>query len=188
MSIVHASNPTSLRATSPDGTRTRGLSACSHGQLRLLLAAAALFTATTPASSASASPPTVRVSGGLVRGAAPAPGSTQFLGVPFASPPTGDLRWRPPQPAAAWAPKVLDATTYGPSCSQIPANHSSYRPIPAEELQDEDCLYLNVFAPERLPGDPATYPVMVGSTSSMLNTLSTRCFVKNAFAGGSGCL
>ena len=136
--------------------------ACSHGQLRLLLAAA-LFTATTRStpSSAPASPPTVRISGGLVRGAAPAPGSTQFLGVPFASPPTGDLRWRPPQPAAPWAPKVLDATTYGPSCSQIPANHSSYRPIPAEELQDEDCLYLNVFAPERLPGDPATYPVMV---------------------------
>src|ERR1700722_7621002 len=46
--------------------------------------------------------PVVRTDNGLVRGAGAA-GVDSFLGLPYAAPPTGNLRWRPPQPAAGWA-------------------------------------------------------------------------------------
>lgn len=67
-----------------------------------------------------------------------------FLGIPFAAPPVGALRWQPPQPAPAWS-GVRPATSYGPACPQ-----GSGSPV------TEDCLYLNVYRParatnERLP-------------------------------------
>ena len=63
-----------------------------------------------------------------------------FLGLPYAAPPTGNLRWRPPQPAAAWS-GVRDATTFGPSCPQAPS------PFAPPGQFSEDCLYLNVYTP-----------------------------------------
>ncbi len=104
----------------------------------LLLVVAALI----PASSASAGGggSVVRVDGGLLQGTSSA-GVRSFLGVPYAAPPVGDLRWRPPQPAARW-PGVRSATAFGPHCAQ-PAS-----PFGAATTS-EDCLYLNVFAPAR---------------------------------------
>src|ERR1700722_11889219 len=77
-----------------------------------LLAASAVTVAATVlgagAGGAAASPasgsanPIVRTDHGLVRGAGTA-GVDTFLGLPYAAPPTGNLRWRPPQPAAGWA-------------------------------------------------------------------------------------
>src|SRR5579872_4408656 len=60
----------------------------------------------------------VTISDGAVRGAA-VPGSTveEYLGLPYAAPPIGDLRWRPPQPPARWH-GVRDATSFAPSCPQ----------------------------------------------------------------------
>jgi Carboxylesterase family len=85
------------------------------------------------------------------------PGTTvgatdQFLGLPYAAPPVGRLRWRPPQPAAHWS-GVRDATQYGPHCPQ-PATPFGLASA------TEDCLYLNVFTPAgaRAGGD---HPVMV---------------------------
>ena len=81
------------------------------------------------ASSAVASPasgganPVVRIDDGLVRGADVA-GVNTFLGLPYAAPPTGNLRWRAPQPAAAWS-GVRDATQFGPSCPQPTTNKGS---------------------------------------------------------------
>ena len=69
--------------------------------------------------------PIVRTENGRVRGIA-APSAYQFLGIPYAAPPTGNLRWRPPQPAPAWS-GVRDATTFGPSCPQ--ATHT--KPVPS---------------------------------------------------------
>ena len=92
------------------------------------------------ASSASGSTdPIVRIDGGLVRGA-DAAGVNSFLGLPYAAPPTGNLRWRPPQPAAGWS-GVRDATTFGPSCPQAPS------PFAPPGQFSEDCLYLNVYTP-----------------------------------------
>ena len=97
----------------------------------------------------------VAVEGGRIRGLAVEPGSDVrvFRGVPFARPPVGKLRWRPPQPVKAWR-NVRDCTEFAPSCPQPVA-----RIIP--EIQgnrSEDCLYLNVWTAGRA-GDRR--PVMV---------------------------
>src|SRR5512139_436665 len=77
----------------------------------------------------------VRVAGGTLRGKVDAAGRT-FLGVPYAAPPTGALRFRPPQPSSAW-PGVRDATKEASLCpQQVPLGSTS-----------EDCLYLNVHTP-----------------------------------------
>src|SRR5215471_7966207 len=78
----------------------------------------------------------------------------EFLGVPYAAPPVGDLRWRPPQPHARWA-GVRDATSFGAHCAQGP---SAFGVASASE----DCLFLNVFAPARR-GDDVEHgaPVML---------------------------
>jgi para-nitrobenzyl esterase len=91
------------------------------------------------APSSGSSSPVVRTGGGLVRGAGAA-GVDSFLGLPYAAPPTGNLRWRAPQPAAAWT-GVRDATTFGPSCPQAPS------PFAPPGQFSEDCLYLNVYTP-----------------------------------------
>lgn len=73
-----------------------------------------------------------------------------FRGVPFAQPPLGDLRWRPPQPLTAWD-GVRDARQFGPACMQPRTPFTEYEAI------SEDCLYLNIWAPE----DARDRPVMV---------------------------
>ena len=85
--------------------------------------------------------PIVRIDNGLVRGAGVS-GVRSFLGLPYAAPPTGNLRWRPPQPAAAWS-GVRDATQFGPSCPQQTMNNPYLPPGPISE----NCLYLNVYTP-----------------------------------------
>ncbi|GAB3655370.1 hypothetical protein GCM10027589_14520 [Actinocorallia lasiicapitis] len=95
--------------------------------------------------SGAAAPDVVSVETGDVRGVTAA-GHRSYLGIPYAKAPVGELRWRPPQPPAAWD-GVRDATRFGASCAQ-PAS-------PFNELAlTEDCLFLNVFAPKtagRLP-------------------------------------
>lgn len=67
-------------------------------------------------------------------------GINEFRGIPYAAPPVGALRWRPPQPAANWA-GVRDATAFGPICPQ------PVRPGAPPTPQSEDCLSLNIYAP-----------------------------------------
>ena len=69
--------------------------------------------------------------------------SCAFLGIPFAAPPIGNLRWKSPQPAAVWAPAVLNATAPPPTCPQLNAATG----LPAGS---EDCLKLNVWTPNPL--------------------------------------
>jgi para-nitrobenzyl esterase len=76
-----------------------------------------------------------------------------FRKIPFAAPPVGELRWKPPAPHAAWT-TTLDATKKGPRCVQ--------RSLISGELDaesDEDCLTVNVWAPAVAPPKPA--PVLV---------------------------
>jgi para-nitrobenzyl esterase len=65
-----------------------------------------------------------------------------FQGIPFAAPPVGDLRFRPPRPATPWR-DPLDATAPRPTCAQLPTAYGT----PASFT--EDCLYLNVTTPRQ---------------------------------------
>jgi para-nitrobenzyl esterase len=106
-----------------------------------------------PASQQNASSgPVVGTTGGLLRGAITG-NADEFLGIPYAAPPVGVLRWRPPQPAAPWR-GVRDATTFAPHCAQ------SASPFGIASTS-EDCLYLNVFTPSGARHDFGTRPVMV---------------------------
>jgi carboxylesterase type B len=108
--------------------------------------AAAMLVPAAPA--AAGGPSVVRVDTGALRGVS-AGGVQSFLGIPYAKPPVGDLRWQPPRPAQRWA-GIRDAVAYGNSC---PARASTNGP----RSETEDCLYLNVFRPagaragQRLP-------------------------------------
>lgn len=88
--------------------------------------------------------PVVSVPGGAIRGRSlTASGGAVFKGIPFAQPPTGDLRWREPMPVKAWT-GVRDAGVYGAPCAQIAAGWNDH----AAAISSEDCLYLNVWTPE----------------------------------------
>jgi para-nitrobenzyl esterase len=87
----------------------------------------------------------VHAPAGAVRGIATG-GVRAFKGMPYALPPVGSARWKPPIPAPAWR-GVRDASAFGPACYQPhPRSVSIYADDPA--TMSEDCLSLNVWAPE----------------------------------------
>jgi para-nitrobenzyl esterase len=79
----------------------------------------------------------VHIDTGLVSGAATASDVRVFKGIPYAAPPVGELRWRPPAPAAHWE-GVRKGDEFGPVCMQN-------RQPNATPAASEDCLYLNVW-------------------------------------------
>ena len=81
----------------------------------------------------------------------------KFLGVPFATPPTGDLRLKAPQPLEAWRPGVLQAKKHGNICFQPTAFAYLFKPYAANFSYSEDCLYLDVYT----PNVSVSLPVMV---------------------------
>ena len=100
-------------------------------------------------------PPSVKFGGGTVQGVQEE-GAFVFRGIPYAAPPVGNLRWRPPQPAPPWQ-GVRSAASFGPACPQPEVS----------ELEGggdlgklaEDCLYLNIWKPTNPP--EKKLPVMV---------------------------
>lgn len=80
-----------------------------------------------------------------------------FKGIPFAAPPVGDLRWKPPQPVSAWE-GVRPALKYGNISLQNLMPAGGPIAIGTPEAQSEDCLYLNVYSPGL---DVKKRPVMV---------------------------
>ncbi|WP_328751445.1 carboxylesterase/lipase family protein [Streptomyces sp. NBC_00285] len=112
---------------------------------------ATAWSAAPPTQPARPAATTVRTHDGPVRGAAH-DGYRTFEGIPYAAPPTGDLRWAPPHRAAPWS-AVRDATRPASACPQ-PAGE-----VPGGST-DEDCLHLNVTTPDSAgPGNPR--PVIV---------------------------
>ena len=83
--------------------------------------------------------PVVRTTEGPVRGFVRS-GVSVFLGIPYAAPPVGNLRWRPPQPVEHWD-NPLDATHYANTCPQV----TELGAFAGPSSTTEDCLYLNVF-------------------------------------------
>ena len=96
----------------------------------------------------------VRVDGGRISGLGEDT-LRVFRGIPYAAPPVGDLRWRPPQPVHPWT-GVRKCTAFGASCPQgdpVAENEA------VVDSQSEDCLYLNVWTPARAAKE--RLPVMV---------------------------
>jgi para-nitrobenzyl esterase len=147
------------------GRRTRGPLGTGPGRracgpLAAVLTAAVALASCTTAAGPTAAPakrqvpatnPIVTTADGKLRGRA-AGTIDEFLGIPYAAPPVGPLRWRPPQPAAHWA-GVRPATRFGPHCPQYGS------PFGMASMS-ENCLYLNVYVPAGSPRG-SSLPVMV---------------------------
>jgi para-nitrobenzyl esterase len=106
-------------------------------------------TGTTFAQQATADPTLVQLDSGKVRGIE-ADGVIAFKDIPFAQPPVGSLRWRPPQTVKPWQ-GVREAKAFSPNPMQPPGETSTNI--------SEDCLYLNVWRPAATAGKPL--PVVV---------------------------
>lgn len=125
-----------------------------HRLLLRALAVAATAWASHSGASAQAGAPLVAAPAGTLEGTQ-ADGVRAFKGIPFARPPVGDLRWRPPVPAARWD-GVRKAKTFGKACLQPPANPASVY-YGGALATSEDCLTLNVWT----PAGASKMPVMV---------------------------
>ncbi len=94
--------------------------------------------------------------GAIESTAEPHSGVRSFKGIPFAQPPTGDLRWREPQPVKNWK-GVRNADKFGPRCMQRTSPTADY--LFRSDGMSEDCLYLNVWTPAK--SDRERLPVLV---------------------------
>lgn len=96
---------------------------------------------------------TVKITSGEIKGKPRLGGGAEFLGIPYAQPPLGDLRWHEPVPVKPWS-GVRDASTFGVPCTQPDLGDWNRHDA---ETGKEDCLFLNVITPRW----PVTKPLPV---------------------------
>jgi para-nitrobenzyl esterase len=152
-----------LHLTARIATLALGLAACSG-----------LRDASTPDVATAAAAPLdaiVRTDAGLVAGTligSPERPVRVFRGIPYAAPPLGELRWKPPQPVAAWS-GIREATRFGPWATQRYPTASVFE-VAGEADMGEDTLQLNVLTSARSAA--ARLPVLVWLHGGGLDTLS----------------
>jgi para-nitrobenzyl esterase len=140
-----------LSARSPRDKARPSVKSGACAALALAITAAGLIS---PAKAHSMAPNLVQTNEGPVQGFVKN-GVVEFLGIRYAAPPVGNLRWMPPQSPAPWT-KVLQATAFGPTCAQI--NEFGVFAGPANN--NADCLFLNVFSPNVNPAARTKLPVI----------------------------
>ncbi|HJQ70274.1 MAG TPA: carboxylesterase/lipase family protein [Blastocatellia bacterium] len=129
-------------------------------------------------SAASSANDVVRVEGGQISGTN-TDGVRSYKGIPYAAPPVGEMRWRPPQPVRAWE-GVRQCTEYGPDCPQAPYPQASLYYSPPR-TQSEDCLYLNVWTAARA-GEKRPVMVWIHGGALTRGSGATRTYDGAAFA------
>jgi para-nitrobenzyl esterase len=119
----------------------------------------------------------VKTRQGALKGYAANDATWQYLGIPYAKPPLGDLRWRPSQPPAPWK-GVREAIAWGDQAAQTPSFQ-----VYGEGGMSEDCLYLNVTAPKKARKLPVmvwfhggAFTILTGNTKGYnnVNALTTQ--------------
>jgi len=142
-----------------------------------LTALATVLAAPAPAQSATAGrQELIRTDAGWVRGETTTEGR-QFLGIPYAQPPVGNLRWRDPKPVRTWH-GVRTAQDFGNRCVQT----ASWDPGYEQPSHTEDCLDLNVYVPEGV----GRRPVMVWLHGGGLTAGAGEDIVPDTFARQTG--
>ena len=115
------------------------------------------------ATAAASAEPVITAPSGAVRGVTQ-DGLQVFKGIPYAAPPLGALRWKPPVAPAAWK-GVRDALDFGPACYQPKPRAGSIYASPLKAMS-EDCLSLNIWAPEKAKKAPVLVWIHGGSLIS----------------------
>ncbi len=140
------------------------------------LLAGGLFSTTAVAENATdpENGPVVQTAAGPVRGIV-RNGIHEFLGIPYAAPPIGLLRWMPPQPVKHWD-ETLNATRFANTCAQV----AELGAFAGPSSTSEDCLYLNVFT----TGAGENKPVLVwihggGNVDGESNDIAWACLVSS---------
>jgi para-nitrobenzyl esterase len=118
----------------------------------------------------------VRIQSGLVSGT----GSdvSVFRGIPYAAPPIGDLRWKPPQPPKPWD-GVRAAVEAGPACPQPPILGAYGISFPS---QSEDCLTLNIWTAAKKPSERRPVMVWIHGGAYIAGSGTTRTYDGDALA------
>lgn len=123
--------------------------------MRIILASLVFLHVATLQSQNDSNAPKVKTINGVLSGVKEGEVSV-FKGIPFAAPPIGEYRWRPPQPLNNWNGE-RDASEFGPNCAQA---GWGAQPGTLSEGSSEDCLYLNVWTPVN-SSKKSKLPVMV---------------------------
>ena len=110
----------------------------------------------------------VSLDSGKIRGTI-VDGVWTYLGIPYAAPPLGDLRWKEPQPDKSWD-GIRDANKFAAACPQPKTSSSDIVEM------NEDCLYLNIWSPAKSPADKLPVMVWIHGGGFVAGSGSEHCY------------